>query len=62
MALDQGLLKYFTPDEKSFIETLYANGQLLITHNKNALLPSGVTHILLLKDGERPQLLRIRFA
>ena len=52
----------FTPEEKRLIETLRANGQLLVTSNENAPLPHSMTHMLLRKPGENPKLIRKRFA
>jgi len=52
----------FTAEEKAFIETLRANGNLLETTDENAPLPKGVTHILLRKPGEKPRLIRKRFS
>ena len=46
--------------EETFIRTLRANGQLLETDDENAQLPPGVTHILLIKPGQKPKLIRKR--
>lgn len=40
--------------------TLVANGQVLETNDEKAQLSSGVTHILLIKEGESPRLIRRR--
>ncbi len=53
--------KDFTPEELHFIEMLRANGRLLETDDENAVLPKGVTHILLIRPGEKPKLIRKRF-
>lgn len=52
------ILKNLSDEEFTFLESLYNNKQLLITCDKQAELPEGATHILLLKA---PQLIRKRF-
>ena len=54
-------LDSLTAEEKQLIEVLRANGQLLETDDEDATVPSGVTHILLSKLGEKPRLIRILF-
>ena len=49
-------------EEQSLIEMLRAKGQLLETSDENALLPRGVTHILLIQSGQKPKLIRKRFS
>ena len=61
MDLTPDLIKDFAPEEQRFIETLFANGQLLITEDKNTPLPAGVTHIMIVKLGEKPKVIRKRF-
>ena len=60
MKLTHELLKYFSPEERHYIRTLNENGQLLVTDDENAMLPSGVSHILL-TSVIPPKLIRKRF-
>lgn len=65
MELKEDYLKNFISDTQSFIKNLYANGQLLISTREDrkddVFLPPGVTHILLIKPGSEPRLIRKRF-
>lgn len=52
-------LDCFTPEERRLIRELRANGKLLETDDEDATVPSGVTHILLLKPAQKPKLIRL---
>lgn len=52
-------LNFFTPEERYLIETLRARRQLLETDDEQATVPDGVTHILLVKEGRKPELICI---
>ena len=52
-------LSFFTPEERCLIETLRARHQLLETDDEQATVPNGVTHILLVKQGQKPELICI---
>jgi len=52
-------LNFFTPAERYLIETLRARRQLLETDDEQVTVPDGVTHILLVKQGQKPELICI---
>lgn len=52
-------LESFTAEEQQLIRRLRANGQLLETDDEDATIPTGVTHILLLRPGQKPKLIRV---
>jgi hypothetical protein len=52
-------LESLTAEEQQLIRRLRTNGQLLETDDEDATVPSGVTHILLLKPGQKPKLVRL---
>lgn len=52
-------LEAFTPEERHLIELLRASGKLLETDDEDTTVPSGVTHILLMKSGQQPKLICI---
>lgn len=58
---DQDIFDGFNKEERLFIESLIANDQVLITDNENAQLPPGMTHLLIVRSGEKSQLIRRRF-
>ena len=55
-------MKYFKPEEQSFLRALYAHGRLRIVGSEDERVPLGVTHVLVLKEGEPPKAIRKRFA
>jgi hypothetical protein len=49
-------------DEKeAFLFVLRAQGKVLETSDENEPVPARYTHILLIKEGEEPELRRVRF-
>ena len=52
------ILNNLSDEEFNFLESLYTNGKVLITYDKNVEVPEWATHILVLKA---PQLIRKKF-
>ncbi len=62
MKLTKKMLEKFPPWQRKTISDMYTNGQLIVTKNENEELPSGVTHIILVKRGKPPLFIRKRMA
>ncbi len=48
-------------EKEAFLIVLRAQGKVLETSDENVSVPARFTHVLLIKEGEEPELRRVRF-